>query len=50
MMSFRHYLTVDDEDGAHGGIGTSPAKRLLRFLQRSAHELFVSLGRHCCKD
>jgi hypothetical protein len=46
MMSFRHYPIIYHQDGSHGGIGTRPAERLFRFNQGSAHELFVSVGRH----
>ena len=47
MVSFRHYLIVDDQNRSHSGIGARLAERLFCFFQRSAHELFVSFPRHC---
>jgi hypothetical protein len=46
MMSFCHYTIIKHENGSHGGVGTCPAERLFCFNQGSAHELFVSVGRH----
>ena len=46
MMSFCHYTIANHENGSHGGVGTCLAERLFGFNQGSAHELFVSVGRH----
>jgi hypothetical protein len=46
MMAFRHDSVADDEDGAHSGIRASLTKRFLCFVQRRAHELFVSSSIH----
>ena len=46
MMSFRHYPIINHQDGSYGGVGACPAERLFCFDQGSAHELFVSVGRH----
>src|SRR4030095_16625589 len=46
MMSFCHCTIINHQDGSYGGVGTCPAERLFCFSQGSAHELFVSVGRH----
>jgi hypothetical protein len=46
MMSFCDYAIINHQDGSNGGVGTCPAERLFCFSQSSAHELFVSVGRH----
>jgi hypothetical protein len=46
MMSFCDYTIINHQDGSNGRVGTCPAERLFRFDQGSAHEFFVSIGRH----
>ena len=37
---------INHQNGSDGGVGACPAERLFCFNQGSAHELFVSVGRH----
>jgi hypothetical protein len=46
MVPSCHDSVADDEDCAHRGIRAGPAKRLLCFVERRAHELFASFSIH----
>jgi hypothetical protein len=50
MMSPRHDSVADDERRAHDGIRASLTKRFLCFVDRRAHELFVSSSIHRFED
>jgi hypothetical protein len=47
MVSFGYHSIVYDQHRSHSRIRAGLAKRLFCLAQRSTHELFVSLCRHC---